>query len=96
MGQRYRRMYDQKPWPGLALNEEFSKRRALKPKVMKICKLVDVCKQTSLVKRITDGNLGRKPQLLGNFFAIFWKKSYFNAIGSHFACAQNHLKELDF
>ena len=33
MGQRYRRMYDQKPWPGLALNEEFSKGRALKPKV---------------------------------------------------------------
>ena len=33
MGQRYRRMYDQKPRPGLALNEEFSKRRALKPKV---------------------------------------------------------------
>ena len=33
MGQRYRRMEDQKPWPGLALNEEFSKGRALKPKV---------------------------------------------------------------
>ena len=33
MGQRYRRIYDQKTWPGLELNEEFSKRRALKPKV---------------------------------------------------------------
>ena len=33
MGQRYRRMYDHKPWPDLALNEEFSKERALKPKV---------------------------------------------------------------
>ena len=33
MGQRYRRMEDQKPWPGLALNREFSKGRGLKPKV---------------------------------------------------------------
>ena len=73
--QRYRRMYDQKPWPGLALNEEFSKGRAIKPKVMKICKSGDVCKQTSLLKRITDGGLGPKPLLLGNFFASFWKKT---------------------
>ena len=63
---------------------------------MKVCKLGDVCKQTSLLKRITDGGLGPKPQLLGNFFALFWKKSYFNAIRSHFACIQNHLKKLDF
>ena len=94
MGQRYRRMYDQKPWTGLALSEEFSKGRALKSKVkMKICKMGDVCKQTSLHKRITNGGLGPKPQLLGNFFG---KTSYFNAIGSHFASVQNHLKELDF
>ena len=73
-GQRYRRMYDQKPWPGLALNEEFSKGRALKPKVMKIRKLGDVCKQTSLLKRIPDGGLGPKPQLLGNFFCNFLEK----------------------
>ena len=33
MGQRYRRVYDQKPWPGLALKKEFSKGIALKPKV---------------------------------------------------------------
>ena len=33
VGQRYRRMYDQKPWPGLALNKEFSKGRAFKSKV---------------------------------------------------------------
>ena len=63
---------------------------------MKICKLEDVSKQTSLLKRITDGGLGLKPQLLGNIFAFFWKKSYFNAIGLQFTCAQNHLKELDF
>ena len=74
MGQRYRRMYDQKPWPGLALNEEFSKGRALKPNIMKICKLEDVCKQTSVLKRITDGGLGPKPQLRGNFFLQFFEK----------------------
>ena len=33
MGQRYRRMEDQKPWPGLALNRKFSKGRGLKEKV---------------------------------------------------------------
>ena len=33
MGQRYRRMEDQKPWPGLALNLKFSNGGALKPKV---------------------------------------------------------------
>ena len=59
-------------------------------------KLGDVCKQTSLLKGITDGGLGLKPQLLGNSFAIFRKKNYFNGIGSHFVCVQNHLKELDF
>ena len=34
---------------------------------MKIYQLGDMCKQTSLLKRITDGGLGPKPQLLGNF-----------------------------
>ena len=62
---------------------------------MKICKLGDVCKQTSLLIHITDGGLGPQPQLLCNFFCNFWKKSYFNAPGSHFACVQNHLKELE-
>ena len=92
-------MYDQKPWPGLALGEEFSKGRALnlnQQLKMKICKLGDVCKQTNLLKRITDGGLRPKSLLLGNFFAFFWKRSYFHAIGSRFACVQNHLKELDF
>ena len=76
MGRRYRRMYDQNPWPSLALKEEFSNGRSLNQKLkMKICKLGDVYKQTSLLKRITDGGLGPKPQLLDNFFAIFWKKA---------------------
>ena len=30
MGQRYRRMEDHKPWPGLALYQDFAKRRRLK------------------------------------------------------------------
>ena len=33
VGQSYRRIEDQKPWPGLALNREFSKGIGLKPKV---------------------------------------------------------------
>ena len=79
------------------LTKSFQKGERLNQKLkMKICKLGDVCKQTSLLKRITDGGLGPKTQLLGNFFAFFWKKSYFNAIRSHFACVQNHVKELDF
>ena len=73
--QRYRRMYDQKPWPGLALNEEFSKERAIKSKVMKICKSGDVCKQTSLLKRITDGGLGPNPSCLAIFLQFFGKKA---------------------
>ena len=31
VGQRYRRMEDQKPWLVLALNQDFAKRRVLKP-----------------------------------------------------------------
>ena len=33
MGQRYRKMEDQKPWPGLAHNQDFAKGRGLVPKV---------------------------------------------------------------
>ena len=33
MRQRYRKMEDQKPWPGLALNQEFARGRGLKPKL---------------------------------------------------------------
>ena len=44
------------------------------------------------------GNVGpgaRSPAA-GRFFVTFWKKNYFNAIGSHFARVQSHLKKLDF
>ena len=53
------------------LTKSFQKGECLNQRLnMKIYKLGDVCKQTSLLKRITDGGLGPKPQLLGNFFAI--------------------------
>ena len=76
------------------LTENFLKREGLKQKLqMKISKLGDLCKKTSLLKRITDGDLGMKSLVAGRFFE---KKSYFNAFGSHFARVQNHLKELDY
>ena len=39
---------------------------------------------------------GAKPPADGRFFVIFGKKNYFNAIESHFASVQSHLKALDF
>ena len=42
------------------------------------------------------GGLGAKLPEVGQFFVIFWKKSYFNAIGTHLASVQSHLKALDF
>ena len=35
MGRRHHRMEDQKPWPGLARNQDFAKGRGLEPKVKK-------------------------------------------------------------
>ena len=35
MGQRYPKMEDQKPWPGLVLKQDFAKGRRLKPIVKK-------------------------------------------------------------
>ena len=60
------------------LTKSFQKGERLNQKLkMKICKLGNECKKTSVLKRFTDGGLGPKPQLLGNFFAFVWKKSYF-------------------
>ena len=57
------------------LTKSFQKGERLNQMVkMKICKLGDVCKQTSLLKRITDEGLGPKPQLLGKFFLHFFGK----------------------
>ena len=40
---------------------------------------------------------GAKPPAVGRFFVIFLeKKAFFNAIESHFASVQSHLKVLDF
>ena len=52
-GQRYRRMEDQKPGPGLACNLGFAKEKGLERKVKKISKIVQVGRrreQTSLVQ----------------------------------------------
>ena len=58
--------------------------------------LEDVLSKLVYLKRVTEGS-GAEPTLAGGFgFVIFWKKSYFNAIESHFARVQSHLKELDF
>ena len=40
MGQRYRRMEDQKPGPGLACTVDFAKGKGLEPKVKKISYVV--------------------------------------------------------
>ena len=39
------------------------------------------------------GVWGRSHQPLGDFFVRFWKKSYFNPIGTHFARFHSHLKK---
>ena len=40
------------------------------------------------------GGLGQSPSRRA-IFVSFWKKSYFNPIGSHFARVHSHWKELD-
>ena len=47
-------------------------------------------------KRITDEGLWVEPPAAGRFFVIFWKKSYYNALESHFAHVQSHLQEQNF
>ena len=88
VGQRHRRMEDQKPLPGLALNREFSKGRGLKLKVTNENIIYSNVSQTRI--------WGRSPQSLGDFLEFSEKKGYFNAFGSHFARVQNHLKEVDY
>ena len=41
------------------------------------------------------GSGGKAPSRWA-IFVRFWKKSYFNPIGSHFARVQSQVKELDF
>ena len=76
--QRYRGMENQKPWPGLALIESFLKGVGLNQKLQtKISKLGDLCKQTSLFKRIIDGDLGTKPPIARRFFGNYFEKMLF-------------------
>ena len=63
VGQRYRRMEDQKPWPGLALNREFSKGSGHKPKVTNENIIYSNVSQT--------GIWGRSPQSLSDFLEFF-------------------------
>ena len=73
---------------------------------MKTSDLRYALSKLELLKRITDGSLGRNPQppeamrekspAAGRFFVILGKKILFIGIGLHFAHAQRNLKELDF
>ena len=88
VGQRYRRMEDQKPGLGLVLNQDFAEGKGLKLSVRyQKC----IKRQTRRVKfkPITDESLGAEP-LAGDygglgtklpatrrFFEIFWKKNLF-------------------
>ena len=63
------RMEDQKPWPGLALNREFSKGRGFKPKVTNENIVYSNVSQT--------GIWGRGPKSLGDFLEFFGKKKLF-------------------
>ena len=48
MEQRYRRMEDQKPWPGLALNQDFVKGRELKP-IVKKCEMSKFLEENAIL-----------------------------------------------
>ena len=54
LGQRYRRIKYQKPWPGLALKQDFAKERGLK----------------SIVKKVIMSNMGDVLSKLGNLNAL--------------------------
>ena len=77
VGQRYRRMEDQKPWPGFSPNQDFAKGRRFKPKSKK-CKCLNwgTCsgKQCNSNASQMGGGGGQAPGT-GQFFAIFfWPK----------------------
>ena len=66
-------MEDQKPWPGLARNQNFAEGRGLEPKLKsENVKSRDVGSILVSLKRITDGGLGAKPPAAGRFLEIFW------------------------
>ena len=97
MRTRYRKMEDQKPWPGFSHNQDFAEGKGLTPKV-KMPELEEALSKLELLKRIIDGVWGQspqppeamgvwrqRPQPLGNFLQFFRKNRYFDVIKSHFA-----------
>ena len=76
LGQRYRRIEDQKPRPRLACNLDFAKGEILEPKVKKASKIVEIgrrVEQTSLTQ--TYHKRGSGGQQLGEFlYFLFLKK----------------------
>ena len=91
-------MEDQKP-RGLVwhLTTSFLKEEGLNQKLkMKIYKLGDVCKLTSLTQTYRRRGSGGEASSRWVIFCNFLEKTYCNAIGSHFVCVQNHLKEPNF
>ena len=82
MGQRYRKMEDQKWGPGLACNLDFVKWKGLEPKVEKIFKILQIGrggKQIFLTQ--TYHRLGSRGWPLGDFLE---KNSYFDTIWNIF------------
>ena len=81
MGQRYGRMEDQKPRPGLHVTWILLKRKDLNLKLKrfpKLSKLGDVVSKLVQPKRITKGVW--RPLLDDFLYFFFGKNSYFNAI----------------
>ena len=71
-------MEDQKPWPGLALNQEFLMGERFNQKLkMKISKLGDECKQTSLTQTYHRRGSGGEAPSRWAIFCKFWEKKLF-------------------
>ena len=64
-------MEDQKPWPGLALTQDFAERRGLKAKTSN---LENVLSEVVQLKRITNGGLGTEHPAAKRFLKSFRKK----------------------
>ena len=79
MGQRYRKMEDQKQKPGLPCYQDFAKggQDLNQNLISKNCKLGEMTSKLVSLKRITDSGLGAKPPAAGRFFVMFEKKLQF-------------------
>ena len=73
MGLRYRKMEDQRPWPGFSRNQDFAEGRGLTPKV-KTCELGDALSKLMQPKRITDWGLRAKSPAAGRFFVFLFSE----------------------